>query len=126
MLSESLNFFAGLAVVAAGWLVAGYFGVRIIRKNKHVSQLPDEDFPEGAEETEEVIEIPMGLCATKAGKKTHYRKLGKGGISKRAYLKSSKPTLCGVWAKRDLEDQDAEASCKTCREALSKFAYPFV
>ncbi len=124
MIAEFFNSpYASAAVFAVVFAVVGFLGVRVLKKNRHVSQLPDENFPEGAEQDEQVEEIPMGLCATKAGKKTHYRKLGKAGLYKRV---KGKPTLCGVKVHHDLEDQDAEASCQTCNEALSKFGYPFV
>lgn len=122
--------YAGPAVFFVIATVVGFFGVFIIRKNRHVSQLPDEDFPEGvgaktaAEiEFEDVDVIEMGLCATRAGRKTHYRKLGKAGLHKRVV---GKPTLCGVKAHHDLQNQDAEATCQTCSEALAKFGYPFI
>lgn len=122
--------YVGTAVTAVVSLAIGFFGITILRKNTFVSQLPDEDFPEGAGAktaaeivTEDTNVIEMALCGTRAGRKTHYRKLGKAGLHKRV---KGKPTLCGAEAHHDLEDQDAEATCVTCNEALTKFGYPFI
>jgi hypothetical protein len=121
--------YVGTAVVAVLSLAIGFFGITILRKNTFVSQLPDEDFPEGAgaKTSAEIeandIEEPMAVCATRAGRKTHYRKLGKAGLHKRV---KGKPTLCGAEAHHDLEDQNPEATCVTCNEALTKFGYPFI
>jgi hypothetical protein len=112
--------YVGTAVTAVVSLAIGFFGITILRKNTFVSQLPDEEFPEEVE-AQDVIE--MALCGTRAGRKTHYRKLGKAGLNKRV---KGKPTLCGAEAHHDLEDQDAEATCQTCNEALTKFGYPFI
>lgn len=109
--------YTGPALFAVFAFGLGFFGVTVIKKNRHVSQLPDEDFPQ------EFDVIQVGLCATQAGKKTHYRTLGKAGLHKRV---TGKPTLCGVKAHHDLEDQDAEATCQTCNNALVKFGYPFI
>jgi len=123
------NPYFATAMTAALAFGVGYFGVYIVRKNKHVSQLPDEDFPEGveaktaAEIKDEDAEVSMALCATKAGKKTHYRKLVKAGLHKRVI---GKPTLCGVKAHHDMDDQSFEATCQSCNEALVKFGYPLV
>ncbi len=123
MIAEFLSSPAGGVVLfTALFAVIGFFGVVVLKKNRHVSQLPDEDFPKDYSEQEADV-VEMALCKTRAGRKTHYRKLGKAKLHTRV---KGKPTLCGAEAHNDLQDQDAEATCVTCREALSKFGYPFI
>lgn len=118
-MSETVNFFLGLVVAGSAALATGCFGVFVLRKNRHVSQLPDEDFPEGTEQPD-FDAVDMAVCVTQAGKKTHYRKLGTSNRVK------GKPTLCGVKVHHDLKDQNVDASCQTCNNALVKFGYPLI
>lgn len=75
----------------------------------------------GDEEEEEFINI--ALCATRTGNRTHYHDIGVEPLNHRDYpVGKDHPTLCGAEAGWDIRDQDAEATCQTCQEALAKMA----
>lgn len=91
----------------------GYVGFLFIQKarasNRNQSQ-----------EEEEFINI--ALCETRHGIKTHYHEIGVEPLNYGGYPIHGHPTLCGAEVGWDMKNQDAEATCETCREALAKMA----
>jgi hypothetical protein len=71
-------------------------------------------------EEEEFINI--ALCDTRFGICTHYHDSGVELLNYVRYPINGYPTLCGAEVGRDMQNQDAEATCQTCQEALAKMA----
>jgi hypothetical protein len=76
--------------------------------------------PAKGEEEEEFINI--ALCETKHGICTHYHEIGVEPLNYGGYPIHGHPTLCGAEVGWDMKNQDCEATCTTCREALAKMA----
>jgi hypothetical protein len=74
----------------------------------------------GDEEGEEFINI--ALCETRFGICTHYHDIGVEPLNYGGYPIKGYPTLCGAEVGWDMQNQDAEATCQTCQEALAKMA----
>jgi NhaP-type Na+/H+ or K+/H+ antiporter len=71
---------------------------------------------------EEEAFVNVALCETRNGIKTHYHEIGFEALNFGGYPIEGHPTLCGAETGWDMENQDSEASCETCREALAKMA----
>lgn len=108
---DFLQSFLFVAGVIGGF---GYVGFLFIQKARFSgrSQSPVEE--------EEFVNI--ALCETRNGIKTHYHEIGFEGLNFGGYPIEGHPTLCGAETGWDMENQDSEASCETCREALAKMA----
>lgn len=109
-----MNVFVDFFSAFAGACVVGYLMVLFIQKarNSNRAQRPTEE--------EEFVNI--ALCETKNGIKTHYHEIGFEALNYGGYPLKGHPTLCGAEVGWDMQNQDAEASCETCREALAKMA----
>ena len=103
------------AVAFAGVCVIVYGMVVFIRKARAQNRRPVV----GAEE-EEFINI--ALCETRFGICTHYHDIGVEPLNYGGYPIKGYPTLCGAEAGWDMQNQDVEATCQTCQEALAKMA----
>lgn len=66
--------------------------------------------------------INIALCETRHGICTHYHDIGVEPLNYGGYPIKGYPTLCGAEVGWDMSNQDAEATCETCLEALAKMA----
>ncbi len=74
-----------------------------------------------AAEVEEFVNV--AICETRNGIRTHYHEIGFQELNYGGYpVGKDHPTLCGAEAGWDMHNQDSEATCETCREALAKMA----
>lgn len=101
--------FAAAAVGAFGY-VGFVFVTKARALNRSGFSTEDEDF------------INISLCETRNGIKTHYHNLGSNELNYTGYAIKGFPTLCGAEVGWDMKNQDVEATCETCREALAKMA----
>ena len=101
--------FAGAAAGAFG-----YVGFLFIMKARSQSRNQNP--------TEEEEFINIALCETRHGIKTHYHEIGVEPLNYGGYPIYGHPTLCGAEVGWDMQNQDVEADCQTCREALAKMA----
>ncbi len=95
-----------LGVAYTAWL--------IIQKARAQNRRPVGD--------EEEVFINIALCETRFGICTHYHDIGVKLLKYGGYPINGYPTLCGAEVGWDVRNQDAEATCETCREALAKMA----
>lgn len=101
--------FAAASVGAFGYL--GFLFIQKARASNRSESQDDDGF------------IPIALCETRNGIKTHYHKLEDfGALNYSGYPIKGHPTLCGAEVGWDMQNQDAEATCETCREGLAKMA----
>ena len=113
--NSSLPVFVGCFAAFIGCVVAYGMTLIILKARAQNRSLA------GDEEEEEFINI--ALCETLNGIKTHYHKIGVAALNYGGYLVGKDhPTLCGAEVGWDMENQDSEATCETCREALAKMA----
>lgn len=112
--SDFLSTFLPAFVLAA---FVGYGMLVVLRKQRasRAQSRTDDD---------EVF-INIAVCETKHGYKTHYHDIGSEGLNFGGYPLKGHPTLCGAEAAWDNQNQDQEATCETCREALAKYAREF-
>jgi hypothetical protein len=99
--------------VTLGW-GACYVGFKLVdrvRARGNVLHWPGE-------EDEPFINI--ALCETRSGICTHYHDIGFEALNYSGYPITGFPTLCGAEVGWDMKNQDIEATCETCREALAK------
>jgi hypothetical protein len=108
-----MNEFVGYFTAFAGACVVGYGMVVFISKARRQNRSL-------AGEEEEFINI--ALCETKHGICTHYHEIGVEPLNYGGYPIHGHPTLCGAEVGWDMKNQDCEATCTTCQEALAKMA----
>lgn len=113
-MTSFVDFLQAFLFAAAAGGGFGYVGFLFIQKakasNRNQSPTEEEEF------------INIALCETRHGIKTHYHEIGVEPLNYGGYPIKGHPTLCGAEVGWDMQNQDAEASCETCREALAKMA----
>jgi hypothetical protein len=102
-------FFVGVCIAVPVWI-----GVKLVQE----ARKDRLGYP--AVEAEEFINV--ALCETKHGIKTHYHVVGFAPLNYGGYPPEGHPTLCGASVGWDMEYQDNEADCLSCRESLAKMA----
>jgi len=117
-MNEFLDIAAPLAAAVALGTAAGFAAFFILRKQRtNRIQSPEDD--------DEVF-INIALCETRHGIKTHYHDIGSEALNYGGYpVGKDHPTLCGVETGWDMNNQDVEATCVSCLEALAKYAREF-
>lgn len=108
-----IDFLQAFLFAAAAVGGFGYVGFLFITKARAQGR-------RGAGSDEEFINI--ALCETRNGIKTHYHDLGFEALNFGGYPIKGFATLCGAEVGWDMQNQDVEADCITCREALAKMA----
>ncbi len=100
-----------VAVICA-FVAFGSLLVAIARKAASQNRRP-------AGGTEEEF-INIALCETRTGVRTHYHAIGFEALNYGGYpVGKEHPTLCGAETGWDMQNQDSEATCETCLEALA-------
>lgn len=107
-MSVFVDFFSAFA----GACVVGYLMVLFIQKARAQGRA------QRTTEDEEFVNI--ALCETRHGICTHYHEIGVEPLNYGGYPIHGHPTLCGAEVGWDMQNQDSEATCETCREALAK------
>jgi hypothetical protein len=114
-----MNEFVQYFTAFAGACVVGYLGVLFVKKARaqNRSNFTDED---------DDVFINIALCETRTGVRTHYHDIGTGALNYGGYpVGKDHPTLCGAETGWDMKNQDVDATCETCVEALAKYAREF-
>lgn len=110
-MSEFINIAAPVAASVA-FLAAAFAILRKQSANRTQSRPEDDD---------EVF-INIALCETRHGICTHYHDIGTAEMNYGGYPIKGHRTLCGAEVGWDMQNQDVDATCGTCLEALAKYA----